>query len=33
MNAAKEQHKHLRNILQGAFVTFHIILLGVSGTI
>jgi hypothetical protein len=33
LNAAKEQHKDLRNILQGAYVTLHIILLGVGGTI
>ena len=30
---AKEQHKDLCNILQGASVTLHIILLGVGGTI
>ena len=30
---AKEQHKYLCNILQGASVTLHIILLGVGGTI
>jgi len=29
----KEQHKDLCNILQGASVTLHIILLGVGGTI
>ena len=29
LNAAKEQHKDLRNILQGASVTLHIIFLGV----
>jgi len=33
LNAAKEQHKVLCNILQGASVTLHIILLGVGGTI
>ena len=33
MNAAKEQHKDLCNILQGASVTLHIIFLGVGGTI
>jgi hypothetical protein len=33
LDAAKEQHKDLCNILQGAFVTLHIILLGVGGTI
>jgi hypothetical protein len=33
LNAAKEQHKNLCNILQGASVTLHIILLGVGGTI
>jgi len=33
LNAAKEQHKDLCNILQGAFVTLHIILLGAGGTI
>ena len=33
LDAAKEQHKDLCNILQGASVTLHIILLGVSGTI
>jgi hypothetical protein len=33
LNAAKEQHEDLCNILQGASVTFHIILLGVGGTI
>jgi len=33
LNAAKEQHKELCNILQGASVTLHIILLGVGGTI
>jgi hypothetical protein len=33
LNAAKEQHKDLCNILQGASVTLHIILLGVGGTI
>jgi len=32
-NAAKEQHKDLCNILQGASVTLHIILLGVGATI
>jgi len=32
-NVAKEQHKDLCNILQGASVTLHIILLGVGGTI
>jgi len=30
LNAAKEQHKDLCNILQGASVTLHIILLGVG---
>ena len=30
---AKEQHKDLCNILQGASVTLHILLLGVGGTI
>ena len=33
LNAAKDQHKDLCNILQGASITFHIILLGVGGTI
>jgi hypothetical protein len=33
LNAAKEQHKDLCNILQGASVTLHIIFLGVGGTI
>ena len=33
LNATKEQHKDLCNILQGASVTLHIILLGVGGTI
>ena len=33
LNAATEQHKDLCNILQGASVTLHIILLGVGGTI
>jgi hypothetical protein len=33
LNAAKEQHKDLCYILQGASVTLHIILLGVGGTI
>ena len=33
LNAAKEQHKDICNILQGASVTLHIILLGVGGTI
>jgi hypothetical protein len=33
LNAAKEQHKDLCNILQGASVTLHIILLNVGGTI
>jgi hypothetical protein len=33
LNAAKEQHKDLCNIFQGASVTLHIILLGVGGTI
>jgi len=33
LNAAKEQHKDLCNILLGASVTLHIILLGVGGTI
>jgi len=32
LNAAKEQHKDLCNILQGASVTLQIILLGVGGT-
>jgi len=32
LNAAKEQHKDLCHILQGASVTLHIILLGVGGT-
>jgi len=31
LSAAKEQHKDLCNILQGASVTLHIILLGVGG--
>ena len=30
--AAKEQHKDLCDVLQGASVTLHIILLGVGGT-
>jgi len=33
LNVAKEQHKDLCNILQGASATLHIILLGVGGTI
>jgi hypothetical protein len=33
LNSAKEQHKDLCNILQGASVTLHVILLGVGGTI
>jgi len=33
LNAAKEQHKDLSNIFQGAYVTLHIILLGAGGTI
>jgi len=33
LNPAKEQHKDLCNILQGASVTLHIILLGVGGII
>jgi len=33
LNAAKEQHKDLCNILQGASVTLHITLLVVGGTI
>jgi len=33
LNAAKEQHKDLCIILQGASITLHIILLGVGGTI
>jgi hypothetical protein len=33
LNVAKEQHKDLCNILQGASVTLHIILLGVGSTI
>ena len=33
LNAAKEQHKDLCNILQGASVTLHIFLLSVVGTI
>jgi hypothetical protein len=33
LNAAKEQHKDICNILQGASNTLHIILLGVGGTI
>ena len=33
LNAAKEQHKDLCNILQGASVTLHIILLGLGDTI
>ena len=33
LNAAKEQQKDFCNILQGASVTLHIILLGVGGTI
>ena len=33
LNAAKEQHKDLCNIFQGASVTLHIILLGEGGTI
>ena len=32
-NAAKEQHKDLCNILQGASATLHVIHLGVGGTI
>ena len=32
LNAAKEQHKDLCNILLGASVTLHIIILGVGGT-
>jgi len=31
LNAAKEQHKYLCNILQGPSVSLHIILLGVGG--
>jgi len=33
LNAAKEQHKYLCNILQRASVTLHVVLLGVGGTI
>jgi hypothetical protein len=33
LNVAKEQNKDLCNILQGASVNLHIILLGVGGTI
>ena len=33
LNTAQEQHKDRCNILQGASVTLHIILLGVGGTI
>jgi hypothetical protein len=33
LNAVKEQHKDLCNILQGASVTLHIIILRVGGTI
>jgi len=33
LNATKEQHEDICNILQGASVTLHIILLGVGGTI
>jgi len=33
LNTAKEQHKDLCNIVQGASVTLHIIHLGVGGTI
>ena len=33
LDAAKEMHKDLCNILQGAFVTLRIILLDVGGTI
>jgi hypothetical protein len=33
LNAAKEQHKDLCNIFQGASITLHIILLVVDGTI
>jgi len=33
LNAAKDQHKDLCDILRGASVTLHIILLGVGGTI
>jgi hypothetical protein len=33
LNAAKEQHKDFCNILQGASVTLHVILLGMGGTI
>ena len=33
LNAAKEQDKKFCNIIQGASVTFHIILLGVGGSI
>jgi len=33
LNAAKEQHRDLYKILQGASITLHIILLGVGGTI
>jgi len=33
LNAAKEEHKDICNILQGASVTLHIILLGVGGDI
>ena len=33
LDTTKEHHKDLCNILQGASVTLHIILLGVGGTI
>jgi hypothetical protein len=33
LNAVQEQHKDLCTIFHGAFVTLHIILLGVGGTI
>jgi hypothetical protein len=33
LNTAMEQHKDICNILQGASVSLHIILLGVGGTI
>ena len=33
LNAAKEQHRDLCNIFQGASVTLHIILLGVGGIV